>query len=125
MVHPADCNTAGRDRTGVLAGILESLAGYDPKLIQLDWLLSRIGYEPAKAKLMAYAAGASTAAPSDEQRGPGFMNLISLTPSCWDAFVDAVGDKYGGFEGYATSVLGLGKEDLEKIKTNLVRGPSE
>lgn len=124
MMHPADCSTAGRDRTGVLAGILESLAGYDPKLIQLDWLLSRIGYEPAKAKLMAYAAGASTAGPSEGQKGPGFMNLISLTPSCWDAFLDTVGDKYGGFEGYAISVLGLEKEDLVKIKMNLARAPS-
>lgn len=103
--------------------MLESLAGYDAKLIQLDWLLSRIGYEPAKAKLMAFAAGASTASASGEQQGPGFMNLISLTPSCWDAFVDVVADRYGGFEGYATNVLGLEKEDLVKIKTNLARGP--
>lgn len=70
---------------------------------------------------MEFAAHTSTARPSDGQRGPGFENLISLTPSCWDAFVDAVGEKYGGFEGYATTILGFKKDELEKIKENLAR----
>lgn len=106
----------------MFAAILESLAGYDPKLIQLDWLLSRIGYEPARAKLMQFV-GTSTVQNSAESRGPGLENLISLRASCWDAFVDAVEDKYGGFEGYASTALGFSNDDLAKIKENLKRGP--
>lgn len=123
MILPADSNAAGRDRTGVLAGMLESLAGYDSSLIELDWLLSRVGCEPAKSKLMAFAAAASTLRPSVGQPGPGFANMISLTPSCWHAFVNFVGKEYGGFEGYATGVLGFEEDDLVRIKENLARSP--
>lgn len=54
---------------------------------------------------------------------PGFYNLVSLKPACWDAFVEVVGKKYGGFEGYVTKVLGFSDEDLVKIKRHLVEEP--
>lgn len=54
---------------------------------------------------------------------PGFYNLVSLKPACWDAFVEVVGKKYGGFEGYVTKVLGFSSEDLVKIKTNFIEEP--
>lgn len=120
---------AGRDRTGVLAGILESLAGYDPEVIQTDFLLSRIGYEPAREHLIKFAlqgAGVDTGGcpdPSKFYDVPGFLNLVSLKASCWDAFVDAVKEKYGGFDGYVVKVLGFSDEDLAKIKRNLIEGP--
>ncbi|KAF3761019.1 hypothetical protein M406DRAFT_334634 [Cryphonectria parasitica EP155] len=121
--------TAGRDRTGVLAGMLETIAGYDPKLVQTDFLLSRIGYEPAREQLIKFAiqgAGVDVGEKPDLSRFydvPGFLNLAALKTSCWDAFVDAVREKYGGFEGYVTGVLGFSDEDLIKIRRNLVQAP--
>ncbi|KAJ4395960.1 hypothetical protein N0V93_000176 [Gnomoniopsis smithogilvyi] len=118
--------TAGRDRTGVLAGMLESLAGYDPKVVQTDFLLTRIGYEPAREQLVKFAmkwSGADTGDEPDLELSyniPAFYNLVSLKASCWDAFVDAVKKDYGGFEGYVTKVLGFSDDHLVKIKDHLV-----
>lgn len=134
--HPP---TAGRDRTGVLAGLLESLAGYDAHTIQTDFLLSRVGYEPAREQLLRFALeGTGLAQHLDDDKKttttttdlaqlfdhvPGFWNLASLKPIYWDAFVAAVNDKYGGFEGYVTRVLGFSADDLATIRRNLAQAP--
>ncbi|KAI0144122.1 protein-tyrosine phosphatase-like protein [Hypoxylon sp. NC0597] len=112
LVHCA----AGRDRTGVLAGLLLHLAGASEEVIVLDYLLSRIGTEPVRLMLLDFAV-AGTKAKSREQ--PGFYNLINLRASCWNAFVDGVRKEYGGFEQFITDKLGFSEDDLAKIRTNL------
>jgi protein tyrosine/serine phosphatase len=109
--------TAGRDRTGVVAGLLLSLAGASSETVALDFLLSRIGTEPAREQLLGFALKGSGAESID---APGFHNLCSLRVSCWEAFVRAVESEYGGFEGYVTATLGFSEDDLVKIKANLV-----
>ncbi|ROW08157.1 hypothetical protein VPNG_06965 [Cytospora leucostoma] len=120
--------TAGRDRTGVLAGLLETLAGYDEETVRTDFLLSRIGIEVAREHLLGFARKYSEGVDSHGSSGdfpdvPGFYNLVSLKTACWDAFVEVVGKEYGGFEGYVTKVLGFSDEDLVKIKMNLIEEP--
>lgn len=106
--------------------MLESLAGYDPEIIQTDFLLSRIGYEPARELLIKFAiqgAGVDTGDNPDLNvfyNMPAFYNLVSLKASCWSAFASAVEKDYGGFEGYVTKVLGFSDEDVVKIRKNLV-----
>ncbi|KAI6090511.1 protein-tyrosine phosphatase-like protein [Hypoxylon rubiginosum] len=110
--------TAGRDRTGVLAGMLLTLAGASQEAITLDYLLSRIGTEPVRLMLLQFAV-AGTKATSQEQ--PGFYNLVSLRSSSWKAFVDGVQQEHGGFEQFVAEKLGFSKEDMAKIKTNLTK----
>ncbi|KAI0386853.1 protein-tyrosine phosphatase-like protein [Hypomontagnella monticulosa] len=110
--------TAGRDRTGVLSGLLLTLAGASPDVVVLDYMLSRIGTEPVRMMLLDFAV-AGTGAKSQEQ--PGFYNLINLRASCWKAFVDGVQKEYGGFEQFITDKLGFSKDDLAKIKANLTK----
>jgi hypothetical protein len=59
-------------------------------------MLSRIGMEPVRDKLISYALH-------------------------WNAFLDGLNERYGGWDGYITSPDGLGfsKEDLEIIRTNM------
>ncbi|SPQ22116.1 12fb2916-9243-4fd9-b33b-56a64b7f9621 [Thermothielavioides terrestris] len=109
--------TAGRDRTGVVAGLLLTLAGASRETVALDFILSRIGTEPAREQLLAFALHGSRAASVET---PGFHNMLSLRISCWEAFVKAVETEYGGFEGYVTKTLGFSEEDLAKIRDNLV-----
>lgn len=131
---------AGRDRTGVLAGLLESLAGYHTDLVRADFLLTRIGYEPARERLLRFAlkgagVASSSAKADDGQQStvdvdlstlyevPGFYNLASLRAECWDAFVAAVRSKWGGFEGYVVREMGFSEGDVLRIKRNLVHAP--
>lgn len=112
-----------------MAGLLETLAGYDAETVQTDFLLSRIGTEVAREHLLAFAMKYSRSAEGDDDGSgsfdevPGFYNLVSLKGACWDAFAEAVGVKYGGFEGYATKELGFSKDDLVTIKKNLNQAP--
>lgn len=113
----------------MLAGLLESLAGYDAETVRTDFLLSRIGTEVAREHLLQFARNYAQSAEDDDDGSasfdevPGFLNLVSLKGACWDAFVEAVRTEYGGFEGYATKVLGFSEDDLVTIKKNLNEVP--
>ncbi|KAL2255725.1 hypothetical protein VTK26DRAFT_2809 [Humicola hyalothermophila] len=115
-------NTAGRDRTGVVAGLLLSLAGASADTIRLDYMLSRIGYEVVREQLVgALASSLKGAMPAETGTAAiGLRTMSNLSISCWDAFVKAVDDEYGGFEGYVTGTLGFSAEDVARIKANLV-----
>ena len=127
--------TAGRDRTGVVAGLLQTLAGVPRDTIALDYMLSRIGSEPVRKQLEAFArlgAGVPTLAADASAEDvtaaaaavpPGFLNLINLRVVCWDAFVAALDKEHGGYEGYVTKVLGFSEADLATIKKNLTTAP--
>ncbi|KAH7149494.1 protein-tyrosine phosphatase-like protein [Dactylonectria estremocensis] len=108
--------TAGRDRTGVVAGLLQSLAGTPPDRVVFDYMLSRIGTDVAREKLTAFAVASLNIT---DPETPGFWNLVSLKPSYWNAFVEGLQEEYGGFDGYVTTGMGFSEADLEIIKGNL------
>ncbi|KAL8343231.1 hypothetical protein RB598_004538 [Gaeumannomyces tritici] len=122
---------AGRDRTGVLSGLIASLAGQDPALVELDYLLSRVGTEPAREMLLGFLMKGSGAATTDD---PGLHNLASLRPGSWRAFLAAVdrehlpggggggGDGGDGLRAYARDALGFSEEELRLIAYNLSSG---
>jgi len=100
----------------VLAGLLLTLAGADPDTIGLDFILSRVGTEPAREQLVAFAKKGAGVESDD---APGFHNLCNLKTACWNAFLDGVNREFGGFEGFITKELGLTEQDLLTIKANL------
>lgn len=112
--------TAGRDRTGVIAGLLLILSGASPAQVEADYMLSRIGVEPAREQLVAFARH-TAGVTSDED--PGFYNLVSLRETCWRAFVAAAEREYGGFDQYVVQTLGFAEADLARIKENLRTAP--
>ncbi|KJR81353.1 uncharacterized protein SPSK_01226 [Sporothrix schenckii 1099-18] len=126
---------AGRDRTGVLAALLLTLAGAAPDTIALDYMLSRIGSEPVRDELEKFArmgAGVPERKPDDSPEAiaaavaatpPGFLNLINLRVVCWNAFLEALDKEHGGFEGYVTKTLGFSDGDVATIKKNLTTAP--
>ncbi|KAH8170532.1 tyrosine phosphatase family protein [Sarocladium implicatum] len=110
--------TAGRDRTGILAGLLHNLAGSPSDAVMRDYMLSRIGTEPAREHLTQYALGTTGVESMDL---PGLYELINQKPSYFSALEEGLREKYGGREGYVTSEEGLGMSqgDLETVKRNL------
>ncbi|KAF5587411.1 Tyrosine phosphatase [Fusarium pseudoanthophilum] len=107
--------TAGRDRTGVMAGLLQTLAGTKPQDVIFDYMLSRIGIEPARERLLLFVLANIDVKSAEE---PGFWNMVSLRPSFWEAFGQGVKAEYGGWDGYVKG-LGFSTKDLETIKNNL------
>ena len=96
------------------------MAGVDAETVNLDFMLSRIGTEPAREQLL-YFAKKNAGVKSDDT--PGFYNLCSLRVVCWNAFLAAVDRDYGGFDSYVTATLGFSTEDLDTIKKNLAVSP--
>lgn len=109
-------HTAGRDRTGVVAGLLQALAGTAPEDIIFDYMLSRLGTEPARDKLVHFALASVG---TTDMETPGFANLVSLRPSYWLAFMEGLEETFGGWDGYVTQRLGFSEKELAKIKTTL------
>ena len=83
-----------------------------------DYMLSRIGTEPAREHLTQYALDGSGA---DSMDLPGLYELINQKPSYFSTLEEGLKEKYGGWEGYVTSEEGLGmsQEDLDTVKRNL------
>jgi protein tyrosine/serine phosphatase len=110
-----DGDTAGRDRTGVLAGILHGVAGTSPSASQLDYLISRIGTEPRRTELMMLVANSLGAGDKD---AAGLENLASLRPSFWTLFIEGMQREYGDWDGYVRW-LGFSDKDIAVIRSNL------
>ena len=108
--------TAGKDRTGVLAALLESLAGVEESAIADDYAFSRTGYEPAREMLMGFLLSLFPGVGLDT---PGFQQFCACKGEFILAFLKKVDEKWGGVEGYCESVLGLTKEEIEKVKQNI------
>lgn len=81
-------------------------------------MLSRIGIEPAREQLLAFALHGSGAEGMD---APGFRNLCNQKVSCWRRFIQGLEREYGGWEGYVTGALGFSDDELKVIKKNLTR----
>jgi hypothetical protein len=96
--------------------MLLTLAGADPETVSLDFLLSRVGTEPARELLLSFARKGAGVESDD---APGFKNLCSLRASCWNAFLAATERKYGGFAGYVTGTLGFSEDELAVVVKNL------
>jgi hypothetical protein len=108
--------TAGRDRSGVLAGLLHHLAGSPPEAVEADYLLSRVGIEPHRAGLNGYIHRWLEVADPD---APAHVNAATLRVATWRAFLDGIHRSYGGWDAYVTGHLGFSVEDLATIRLNL------
>jgi protein tyrosine/serine phosphatase len=107
---------AGRDRTGLVAGLLNQLAGTAQDVIVYDYVLSRLGTEPVREKLVKFAMMSLNI---DDIETPGFVNLVDLRAENWLAFQRALQKEFGSWDGYVTKGLGFSEEDLKTIKINL------
>ncbi|EXA30689.1 hypothetical protein FOVG_17954 [Fusarium oxysporum f. sp. pisi HDV247] len=108
--------TLGRDRTGIIAGVLLYLAGANRETMALDYILTRLGSEPVRKRMLDHVADTIGCRDFDTL---GVHNLCSLRRTSWDAFVNDLQEKFGGLEGYIINELDLAREDVEKIKRNL------
>ena len=84
--------------------------------IVYDYLLSRLGTEPVRDKLVKIAM---MNLGIDDIETPGFANIVDLRAEFWVAFQTKLQKEYGSWDGYVTKGLGFSAEDLDTIKKNL------
>ena len=110
-------------------------------MVNLDYMLSRVGYEPAREQLVAYAMAHTKVGSGFEKSGEdsaggshmeGFTNIIELRPENWEYFVAEMDRVYGpfdpktasGWRGYALASdsdggLGLSEDEIEALRRKL------
>ncbi|KAJ8086947.1 hypothetical protein AAF712_013344 [Marasmius tenuissimus] len=108
--------TAGKDRTGVIAAIILKLAGVDDQSIAEDYALTRVGREPARAKILERLAKEPLFASNNEAA----LNMFTCRLETMTAFLGLLQDKYGGVEEYLKNFLNLSDSDIQVIRRNIL-----
>lgn len=112
----ADFLAAGKDRNGVLAALLPSLAGASRDLIAYDYALTRVGVEPSREVLVQMLRLWNAEWTEDTA---GMHEFTQMKGEFILGLLDAVDLKYGGMEGYVIAVLGFEVEELDVIRSVL------
>jgi protein tyrosine/serine phosphatase len=103
---------AGKDRTGVLAAVILSLAGVPADIIAYDYALSRIGIEPSRELLLQMLKLWNK---DWTLETPGMQEFSQVKAEFMLGTLEMMEKKYGGAEGYARG-LGFGDDDLKVIR---------
>ncbi len=107
--------TAGKDRTGIVAAMLLSLAGVDRRDIAADYALTASLAGPLMERLMLGAVARGL----DETTS---RRLLSSEPGAMLAFLDHVESRHGGFQAYLGEAS-IADEALRRIGARLLAPP--
>ncbi|KFY33500.1 hypothetical protein V494_07561 [Pseudogymnoascus sp. VKM F-4513 (FW-928)] len=117
--------TAGKDRTGVLAALILQLVGVPSDSIAHDYLLTRVGAEPARESLLSsLQVGVKKGGSHQSPVNPGMLAIMSVKDTAITMFVESIESRFKeGIVGYLKTDLGFTEEDVEKMKVNLAPLP--
>jgi len=108
--------TAGKDRTGIFAAVVQKLLGARDEDIIADYHLTTIGLQPLIPLLTARFLAQETY----RDNWQGFLNMGSAKRETMQETLRMIDGKYGGVEGYIKTWTKLTDEDIEKIRKNLI-----
>ncbi|MCJ1298463.1 hypothetical protein MMC08_001253 [Hypocenomyce scalaris] len=111
--------TAGKDRTGVLAALILETAGVDDRTIAQEYALSELGLAAWRPVMVEHLLQE----PVLEGSRQGALNMISAKAENMLAVLEMIREVYGGAEAYLKEKCGLGEEDIERIRQNIVYTP--
>ncbi|WP_448695084.1 tyrosine-protein phosphatase [Pseudomonas moraviensis] len=103
--------TAGKDRTGWTAAVLQSIAGVDEATIMANYLATN-DYTAARVALTLKALPPSMAAV--------YEPLLGVQASYLQAGLDQVAAEYGSMDNYLKQGLGLSQETIYVLRAKLV-----
>lgn len=115
---PASCVfhcTAGKDRTGLLAALLLSLAGVDDEAIAEEYALTDQGLAPLR-ELFVTRLLANPVLEGDEE---GVRNMVSSKRENMLAALGMVRAEFGGWEEYVRERCGLGEGEVGRLRGRL------
>ncbi len=107
--------SAGKDRTGWAAAIVQRILGVSPDDVMADYLLTNRYSAEVIEKI---AAGA--AAERGENIGEAARVLAGVFPEALTAAFDEVDSRYGGFDGYVRTGLGIDDVVIARLRDKLV-----
>jgi protein tyrosine/serine phosphatase len=118
--------TAGKDRTGLFFALLFSFLGVEREAIADEYQLTELGLmnvreEVVKRLLTSEAFKEYVASKGGEEQGrAAALRMIGARKETMLATLDMMDREFGGAEKYMREMCGLGDEELEALKKNLV-----
>jgi len=112
--------TAGKDRTGVFSALLLTILGVPRSTVLEDYaltnkyLLNSMSAEDSK-KMLASNPGLARLTP--EQRNV----LMAADPDYLKSTFAQIDEKYGSFDNYRRTALGVSDEDVETLRSRLLQ----
>lgn len=103
--------TAGKDRTGVVAALLLSLAGVAQDVILEDFALTSVAMERMRAFLPRQ---------DSPERQAAFEKLLASDPADMRNLIEHLTTRYGGVEAYVQQ-LGLSPDQIHRIRERLIQ----
>ena len=111
--------SGGKDRTGWVAVLLQTIAGVSPATIQQDYLATNL-YTASQIDSMLTVI-TSMYGP---QEAAILQPQLGVQSSFLQAALDAVATKYGSLQAYLTDGLGLSQADIYVLRAKMVAYPS-
>ncbi|BDD82461.1 phosphatase [Tsukamurella pulmonis] len=107
--------SAGKDRTGWAAAIVQRILGVSPDDVMADYLLTN---EYSAAVIEAIAERATTE--RGAAIGEAARALAGVFPEALTAAFDEADARYGGFDGYVRAGLGIDDVVIARLRAKLV-----
>ena len=109
---------AGKDRTGLAAGLLHRLMGVHPDDVMADYMLTNVAGNVERR----IAAGASTVRSSFGHRMDegAVRTLMSVHPEFLDTAFSEIERAHGSVDVYARNILGVSDRRLAQIEARLL-----
>lgn len=107
--------TAGKDRAGWTAAILQLTAGASEQDVMANYLATN-DYSAQRIQ----ATTEQIRAAKGEQAAEAYQVLLGVQPSFLQTGLDAMKAQYGDVDGYLSKGLGLDAATIEKLKKKLV-----
>ena len=109
--------TAGKDRTGIIAGLLLDLAGVSRADIVHNYAISA-HYLEGQPKDSAMNAQLMALIKQNPEIGKKMAGMAGTSPENMEMFLAALHKQYGGAEGYLKSI-GVSEAEIDQLKVRL------
>ncbi|MBH1553749.1 tyrosine-protein phosphatase [Stenotrophomonas maltophilia] len=109
--------TAGKDRTGIIAGLLLDLAGVPKAEIVHNYAISA-HYLEGQPKDSAMNAQIMALIKQNPEIGRKMAGMSGTAPDNMEQFLTALHSQYGGAEGYLKSI-GVSEQEIQQLKVRL------
>ncbi len=109
--------TAGKDRTGIIAGLLLDLAGVSKAEIVHNYAISA-HYLEGQPKDSAMNAQLMALVKQNPEIGRKMAGMAGTAPDNMEQFLAALHSQYGGAEGYLKAI-GVSEQEIQQLKARL------
>ncbi|MGS1319519.1 tyrosine-protein phosphatase [Stenotrophomonas geniculata] len=109
--------TAGKDRTGIIAGLLLDLAGVSKAEIVHNYAISA-HYLEGQPKDSAMNAQLMALVKQNPEIGRKMAGMAGTAPDNMEQFLAALHSQYGGAEGYLKAI-GVSEQEIQQLKVRL------